>query len=529
MIVGLNIQIVLAIVFIAWHYALRCGFISDDHAVVAQRIDIIPDAERNPTKEPYWIKVFNDGIVMYFINAVMTKLGLRRIPLAWHTLCLGLHLLNCYLLHLVLTPIIGLEMSLVATLLWGINPMLNQCTVWVSGRPYLIATMFALVIMLNWHQPIIVLPLFILGVITNVSIGLLPIMLKILHPGWQTTVYLIFMITGGTAWIVWKFNKRFSAALVLDRDNFRFTKRRFNTIVRIISYYVWGMFVPTKMGWYHQAGFRYNEKWEKFNVWTLISWVIAVTLIQQGFAGWWLILGVLPNANMFATNSFVQDRYVYWGGVGLAIIMAPIVMSHPMILPIAVTFYVTRSYMYSRQMVDDESMYRENWRNHPQSDYAINNLSFFLIKQMRFEEARVVIMRGLVINQSNKMLWYNLGVTWAATGHLGNDEGKFRFLKAIDCWKQALNIEPRWTKPAQDLQKMMKFLVDNKVLTIDKGESAAGMPTIEIPTMKKPMLWAQMASSKRAEQHIQKMNKEIEKIKGQMNEGDEWKQGGEDI
>jgi tetratricopeptide (TPR) repeat protein len=127
-------------------------------------------------------------------------------------------------------------------------------------------------------------------------------------------------------------------------------------------------------------------------------------------------------------------------------------------------------------------MYRENCRNHPNSDYAINNLSYFLIHQKRFDEARVVIERGINICRLNKMLWYNLGITFAAQGHFGNDEGKFKFIRAVECWKTCLQIEPRWAKPAEDLKKLIGLLIENKVLTINKSESASGMQ-ISIPAL----------------------------------------------
>jgi tetratricopeptide (TPR) repeat protein len=131
-------------------------------------------------------------------------------------------------------------------------------------------------------------------------------------------------------------------------------------------------------------------------------------------------------------------------------------------------------------MVNDEKLYRENWRNHPKSDYAINNLAFFLIQQYRYEEARAIIKRGLDISNQNKLLWYNLGITWAAQGHLQSQEGKFRFLRAMDCWKMALNLEPRWAKPREDLEKLTRFLLENKVLTTKKEEAANSSP-IHVP------------------------------------------------
>lgn len=140
--------------------------------------------------------------------------------------------------------------------------------------------------------------------------------------------------------------------------------------------------------------------------------------------------------------------------------------------------------MYSRHLQNDEKVYRENWRNHPNSDYAINNLCYFLIRQKRYDEARVVIERGIQINKANKMLWYNLGITWAATGHFNNDEGKFRFIRALDCWKMCLQIEPRWTKPAEDLKKLIQLLVEKKVLSMDKKDGKNEGMSISLPNIR---------------------------------------------
>jgi tetratricopeptide (TPR) repeat protein len=271
--------------------------------------------------------------------------------------------------------------------------------------------------------------------------------------------------------MVWKFNMRFMKGLVIDRDNFRFKIRKFNTLVRVIAYYVWTLFVPVRMGWYHQAGYMYNEKREKFNYLTLLSyWLVAALVIFFPIPAIIFLLAIIPNSNIFATNSFVQDRYTYFASIGIALMVAPYLAAYPALFYCVMTFYITRAYMYSRHLKNDETLYRENWRNHPNSDYAVNNLSFFLIQQKRYEEARVIIERGLTINRENKMLWYNLGITWAAQGHFKSDEGKFRFIRALDCWKMALQIEPRWKKPADDLKKLIKLLVDNKVLSIEQGE-----------------------------------------------------------
>jgi len=468
-------------IFIVWHYALRCGFISDDHAVIAQRKDIIPDGEKNPLKKTYWVDVFDQGIILFYLNRIFDFLHIRKYPFFWHLLLLIIHLMNCWLLFKLLIPIIGPDIALIAVFIWAVNPMLNQAVVWISGRPYSIAMMLCLIAMLNWQQPFIFLPLYALAVITNVSIVFVPALVRMLHPSWQGNLYLILVFLIAAPIVAWKFKQRFSKALVIDRENFRWRNRRINNLVRVYAYYVWTLIVPVRMGWYHQAGFRYNPKWDKFNIWTLVGYILVFLLIKQGPFGWWFLLGLLPNMNIVVTNSFVQDRYVYFGSVGLAVIIAPLLYQYPMLAIMALTFYGTRSYMFSRQMVNDEAMYRENWRNHPNSDYAVNNLSFFLIQQKRYDEARVIILRALTFARDNKMLWYNLGVTWATQGNLNTDEGKFRFLRAVDAWKMCLQLEPRWRKPAEDLEKLIKFLIDNKVITMNKDDANPNIPQIDIP------------------------------------------------
>lgn len=481
----IDINIVLLITAFTWHYSLVCGYISDDHAAVAQRKDIIPDDEKKDRGESYWTKRFNDGIVMFYQTRIFWALGLKNIPFAWHLLNLGVHLANTSLLYYFLCPIVGVNNALYTCAFWAVNPMLNQNVVWISGRPYLFGAFLALVAMNCWQNPIVFGIFYMLAVITNISIFFAPILIWIAHhEAIQSKLYIGLMFLGAVPFLIWKFNKRFTNGLVIDRDNFKFNKRKINTFARIVAYYLWIYFVPVRMGWYHQAGFRYNKKWEKHNFWTTLGFIaMALIIWKNPIAGWWFILGLLPNSNLYATNSFVQDRYLYFCSIGVALIIAPYLANYPALFYCAMTFYVTRAYMYSRHLKNDELLYRENWRNHPKSDYAINNLSFFLIQQRRYDESRVVIERGLNIDRSNKMLWYNLGITYAAQGHFNNDEGKFKFIKALECWKTCLQIEPRWAKPAEDLKRLIQLLVDNKVLTLSKDDSANGI-SIDVPNLK---------------------------------------------
>lgn len=481
----IDINMVLAAVALCWHYSLFCGFISDDHAAVEQRKDIIPDEEKKDRGESFWVKRFNDGIIMFYMNRLFWKLGFTKIPFPWHLFSLVLHLVNTYLLYYLLVPIFGAEMSLYAVAFWAVNPMLNQNVVWISGRPYLIGTFLALTAMTLWGNPFIYITFYTLAVITNIAIFFTPILTWVMHPNtWQTNTEMISLFLIALPILVWKFNKRFTKGLVLDRDNFRFKLRKFNTFARMVAYYCWCLIVPARMGWYHQAGFRYNHKWEKFNYQTLIGyWIIYAMIFIFKLPGWWFLLGLLPVSNIYATNSFLQDRYLYFASIGFALILAPLFVAYPLVFYCAMTFYISRAYSYSRHLKDDEALYRENWRNHPRSDHAINNLSFFLIQQKRYDEARVVIEQGLVINRLNKMLWYNLGLTWAVQGNFANDEQKFRFIKALDCWKMCLQIEPRWSKPAEDIKKLVQLLVDKKVITLEKSDSAHGL-SISIPNVK---------------------------------------------
>lgn len=476
----IDINLVLGLTFLAWHYALFCGYISDDHAAVAQRQDIIPDSEKVDRGESFWVKRFNDGIVMFYHTRIMWALGFKNMPFFWHAFSLIVHLLNVYLLQMFLEPIIGHQASLYASAFWGVNPMLNQNVVWISGRPYAFGLFFALIALNCWFNPLVFIPFYMLAVITNISIFFVPIIIFLIHQEWQTKLYLLIMLLGAFPFLIWKFNKRFTKGLVIDRENFKFRPRKINVFAKMILYYTWTLFVPVRMGWYHQAGFRYNEKWEKFNYLTLVGYIMLIALVFYfKLPGWIFLFGLIPVSNIFATNSFLQDRYLYFASIGIAMIVSSFM--NEWIFIALMTFYITRTYMYSRHLKDDEKLYRENWRNHPKSDYAINNLSYFLIQQKRYEEARVVIERGLNIDQGNKMLWYNLGITHAAQGHFNNDEGKFKFIKALDCWKTCLRIEPRWTKPANDLKSLIKLLIEKKVLTLNQGESNGA--SIDLPNL----------------------------------------------
>jgi hypothetical protein len=46
-----------------------------------------------------------------------------------------------------------------------------------------------------------------------------------------------------------------------------------------------------------------------------------------------------------------------------------------------------------------------------------------------------------------------------------------------------LQIEPRWTKPAEDLKKLIALLVEHKVLTLEKNESAPHGLSVSVPNI----------------------------------------------
>ena len=103
----IDINLALAVIAFTWHYCLFCGYISDDHAAVAQRKDIIPDEEKKDRGESFWVKRFNDGLVMFYITRFFWGLGLKDKPLYWHAFSLIVHLCNAYLVYLFLLPIMG--------------------------------------------------------------------------------------------------------------------------------------------------------------------------------------------------------------------------------------------------------------------------------------------------------------------------------------------------------------------------------------------------------------------------------------
>src|SRR3990167_1024563 len=185
----INIYWVIGLVALTWHYVLACGFVSDDHAVIESRKDIIPDSEKKPTDEAKLVKIFNDGLVMFYLNKIMRKL-IGSNPFSWHLLSYLLHIINTFLVYKVF-GFMGDHVACCVALMWGSHPMNNQIAGWCSGRPYAIAGMFALLAMVSWSNPFLVMPLYFLSVLTNFSVGFLPIMLKTLHPeSWQGYVYL---------------------------------------------------------------------------------------------------------------------------------------------------------------------------------------------------------------------------------------------------------------------------------------------------------------------------------------------------
>src|SRR3989338_861953 len=130
--------ILIALCFLVYANSLNNAFVSDD----------IPAILKNPAiSHPlrFWLDPFN------LLNS-FSYLIAGYSPFLYHLTSIILHSLNTILVFFFLSLFFKAESSFLGACLFAVHPIHTEAVTWVSGRPYIITSLFILVVYLLYHN-----------------------------------------------------------------------------------------------------------------------------------------------------------------------------------------------------------------------------------------------------------------------------------------------------------------------------------------------------------------------------------------
>ena len=300
--------------------AMYCGYVVDDQDMRACM--------------SLWKKELNDKknwsfkFFLNFLYYCFYSCGIFRNAKQEHLFTLLLHGVNCSLIY-------RMTGSLLATLLYLINPINNQTAIWLNGRRYAIS-LFAVLIAWNfWYLA----PIMMLYLYFHVSIAPMPL-LFMFSPMWLLTPLLIAIGSiFGFKRVVSHTKSRGSQYQDCNENKF-IRWKKIILYVKSVGYNFINCVLPLKPSMYHdflyyfsstyegnKDGYSFNlDFWKGVAVVGLLSYLI---IWQHSFWAFWYVIFISPWCNIRQVTMNASDRYCSIPNVGVMCLLAEYLIKLP--------------------------------------------------------------------------------------------------------------------------------------------------------------------------------------------------------
>lgn len=275
-----------------------------------------------------------------------------------HFISLIVHALVCVFIYISFG---ANDVSFLAALLFCVNPINNQCSVWISGRGYSMPTLFLLMAMV---MPLLS-PILMLGAVY-------------FNPGF----FMPIVFAGSNVWILtlllplaWHFHhKRFRKQVdhkikteMFGHDK-KITISKLVVAIKTFGFYIFNSLIPFKTTFYHSfmQSLAGNDIMRKrayslnFFFWfgsACIVSVLAYWFTQPwdmiSFAMLWFCIGIAPFSNLVRMSQEIAERYVYMPNCGLMFILASVLVHYPALSSAWIAMYATKMWFYMDSFEDE--------------------------------------------------------------------------------------------------------------------------------------------------------------------------------
>jgi hypothetical protein len=403
-----------------YYRTINYQFIIDDHD------HIKPVAEK--TKNPFLF------VWEHFYGIKITNLKLT------HFFSILIHAIVCSLIYVLFGQT---KIAFITAVLFALNPVNNQCSIWLSGRAYAISTMLFLVGMISG----IFLPVFY-GLANWWSINSLfaPLLFLYIKPHWFGLLIPLglLLIKGKTKQCYSAGKERFNGATnIMTEVSFRKLIITFKTL----GYYVALAIFPFKLGMCHRYMSTFGLTKEETDECWDIDWYFFLGIITASasvyalfhhdpflFGIFWFTIFTLQWLNFIVISHLITERYIYLANIGLMYSLAQLIVNTPFQW-IFLTFYAVRLWYFIPAYKDIISYWRSNTDNFPKVAMGWNQLG---LGQLNFGNAGSALdswIRGVQERPCDFRLNFNTANILVGTG---NVKDAVRFVKTAEA-----NLDPK--------------------------------------------------------------------------------------
>jgi tetratricopeptide (TPR) repeat protein len=370
--------------------------------------DDIPAAHRPKHPKP-WV---------YLLGVIEGRA--KSNPHVDHAITTIFHTLTCVFIYLGFG---ANDVSFLAALLFSFNPSNNQGSVWLSGRSYLLPTLGMTACL---SLPFLG-PLLLVGVTFFNAGFVFPLILLASPYPWLAAFVPI-------CWIIhykrFKENVFRKAKMEMYDEDKKIHPKKLILFTKTFGWYLWHALIPTKTTFYHSflqslaGSLSYRGytlcRWFWFGLSAIIG--IGWYLLTQEwsiahFGLIWFCLGIAPFLNLFRIHQEIAERYLYLPNAGLMLVLASILVGHPVLSAMFVTMYATKMWFYMDAYQDDYYLVEYSCMNSPDAWFSWHVRALKRWDTGSKHEAIVLWTMAKMISPKEFKLLYNLGSSLALAGN----------------------------------------------------------------------------------------------------------------
>jgi len=331
-------------------------------------------------------------------------------PALGHLFSFTLHTINTMLIYVLFgrTPV-----AMLTAALFCINPVNNMAAVWMSGRPYSLATMF---ILIGFCFPILFPIVYPIAFLWSINSTFSPLMFVVLGMPWMAVMLPIMGIVGSKTHI----NTLKLRHEVLPEYLKKFEIRNLILVFKTVGYYTLLCIFPIRLGMCHSYLHSFGFSREETEKWYKLDWFFAagIALIAFGIMGSiyfgmlfmfgfiWYLAHILQWCNWKLITHPITERYLYLANVGLMFFLAKLIIGTGFEYAF-LTLYAILNWKYIPVYKNCLVYWKSNVENFPDVAMGYNQYGLELKARKYLGTAFDVYIAGLKVRPNDFRLSFN--------------------------------------------------------------------------------------------------------------------------
>lgn len=478
------ISLLIFITFLVYFNSLRGDFLIDDITTI-QNNPRLHNLSEYFTKYFKWdFEVLNETVLALIWNWSGGD------PFGFHLYNVMLHIACVILVYILCTILFNdKHLSFFSSLIFAIHPIHTEAVSWISGRPYLLSSIFLLSIFISYLKAkqvrryyLLCVLLFFVGVLFARETFFAPFIIiayelffglkKVSDKREKRALLAILVAISSISIIV-------LASLLISRSEysrliFRYRSWSYLVVVaKAFSYYLKILYLPLARGLYHPFAFTTIDI-HKISPLFFVSIIILLLSIVSffrfknkfvpiSFGIMWFFVTYSPYSNIIPVCNIVSERYLYLPSVGICIILAALFLKVWQIINRSAKYKAVLRYFAIATIVLFLSSYatltlRRNYdyhniitywwsniNNFPDGYIVYNNLAGTFYAMGDLNNAMAYCYTTLMVDRNQPYVWCNLGKIYRDLSDFG---------QAAYCYRQALEIDSNYFPAIKSLEEI---------------------------------------------------------------------------